>query len=151
LKWQPLSTFDQALSLLSHREHGVQELARKLKSKDHDDAEIAIAIERLIEMNYLNDQRFSEIFVRGRISKPLGANRILQELIQRGIDSNLAKQTLEDADADWFELAKELKERRFGEEVSTDFKEKAKQSRYLQYRGFNFDQIKYALSPKDPW
>jgi len=149
MKGQTLSIFDQALSLLSHREHATKELANKLKLKGHAEEEIALTIERLQEINYLNDERFAEIFVRSRISKPLGANRILQELIQKGINSTLAKETVNNAEADWFELARQLKERRFGEETTSDFKEKGKQSRYLQYRGFKFDEIKYALSPRD--
>ncbi|WOD08352.1 regulatory protein RecX [Marinomonas sp. GJ51-6] len=148
---QTLSTFDQALSLLSHREHGTKELANKLKLKGHTEEDIASAIEQLQDINYLNDERFAEIFVRSRISKPLGANRILQELIQKGINSTLAKEAVNSAEADWFELAKALKIRRFGEEVTTDFKEKGRQSRYLQYRGFNFDEIKYAISSEDEY
>lgn len=151
MKGQTFSIFDQALSLLSHREHASKELAKKLKIKGHTEEEIALTIELLQEINYLNDERFAEIFVRSRISKPLGANRILQELIQKGVNSTLAKETVNNAEADWFELAKQLKERRFGEEITSDFKEKGKQSRYLQYRGFNFDEIKYALSPKDEY
>lgn len=148
---QTLSTFDQALSLLSHREHGTNELVNKLKLKGHTEEDIASAIEQLQDMNYLNDERFAEIFVRSRISKPLGASRILQELIQKGINSTLAKEAINSAEADWFELAKTLKTRKFGEKVATDFKEKGKQSRYLQYRGFNFDEIKYAISSKDEY
>lgn len=149
MKEHQTSIFDQALSLLSHREHSKKELTTKLKTRGHEDEEIEAIIERLEEINYLNDERFAEIFVRSRISKPLGASRIQQELIQKGINSELAKNAISEANADWFELAKQLKERRFGEEVSTDFKEKAKQSRYLQYRGFDFEQIKYAISYKD--
>lgn len=151
MKEHQTSIFDQAMSLLSHREHSKKELTTKLKSRGHEEEEIEATIERLEEMNYLNDTRFAEIFVRSRLSKPLGASRIQQELIQKGINSELAKTAILEADADWFELAKQLKERRFGEEASTDFKEKAKQSRYLQYRGFNFDQIKYAISPQDEY
>ena len=149
MRGQQPSAFDQALSLLSYREHGAQELARKLRIRDYEESDISNVINRLQEMNYLNDERFAEIFVRSKASKPLGANRILQELIQKGINNDLAKQTVNIADVDWFELARQLKERRFGEEQATDYKEKGRQSRYLQYRGFNFDQIKYALSPKD--
>ncbi|WP_421848917.1 regulatory protein RecX [Marinomonas sp.] len=151
MKEHQTSIFDQALSLLSHREHSKQELATKLKTRGHEEEEINAIIERLEEMNYLNDKRFAEIFVRSRLSKPLGASRIQQELIQKGINSELAKTAISEANADWFELAKQLKERRFGEEVSTDFKEKAKQSRYLQYRGFDFEQIKYAISTQDEY
>ncbi|MGO2236225.1 recombination regulator RecX [Marinomonas sp. UCMA 3892] len=149
MKEHQTSIFDQALSLLSHREHSKKELATKLKTRGHEEEEINATIERLEEMNYLNDERFAEIFVRSRLSKPLGANRIQQELIQKGINSELAKTALSEANVDWFELAKQLKERKFGEEISTDFKEKAKQSRYLQYRGFDFEQIKYAVSSQD--
>jgi regulatory protein len=149
MKEHTTSIFDQALSLLSHREHSKKELATKLKTRGHEEKEVSATIERLEEINYLNDERFAEIFVRSRLSKPLGASRIQQELIQKGINSKLAKTAISEADADWFELAKQLKERRFGEKISTDFKEKAKQSRYLQYRGFDFEQIKYAISPQD--
>jgi regulatory protein len=149
MKEHTTSIFDQALSLLSHREHSKKELATKLKTRGHEEKEVSATIERLEEINYLNDERFAEIFVRSRLSKPLGASRIQQELIQKGINSELAKTAISEADADWFELAKQLKERRFGEKISTDFKEKAKQSRYLQYRGFDFEQIKYAISPQD--
>ncbi|MEO9276104.1 regulatory protein RecX [Marinomonas sp. 5E14-1] len=148
---QKLSTFDQALSLLSHREHGTKELVNKLKLKGHTGKDITSAIEQLQNINYLNDERFAEIFVRSRISKPLGANRILQELIQKGINSTLAKEAINNAEVDWFELAKTLKARKFGEEVTTDFKEKGRQSRYLQYRGFSFDEIKYAISSEDEY
>jgi len=102
-------------------------------------------IERLTEMNYLNDERFAEIFVRSKISRSLGAYRILQEMSQKGITSEIAKQAISNADIDWFELAKQTRVRKFGEGESKDQKEKAKQSRYLQYRGFNFEQIKYAM------
>lgn len=149
MKEHQTSIFDQALLLLSHREHSKKELTTKLKTRGHEEEEINATIERLEEMNYLNDERFAEIFVRSRLSKPLGANRIQQELIQKGINSELAKTALSEANVDWFELAKQLKERKFGEEISTDFKEKAKQSRYLQYRGFDFEQIKYAVSSQD--
>ena len=146
---QSLSIFDHALFLLSHREHAKKELERKLKMKGYDEEEISATILKLEEINYLNDDRFAEIFVRSRINKPLGENRIFQELIQKGVDKDTAKYAIENENADWFELALLLKTRRFGENLCTDFKEKGKQSRYLQYRGFNFDQIKYALSPQD--
>jgi regulatory protein len=149
MKGQLLPIFDQALSLLSYREHAKKELEKKLKAKGYEEEEINKTILKLEEINYLNDKRFAEIFVRSRVSKPLGANRILQELMQKGIDNQLAKYAIENAEADWFELALQLKVRRFGEDLCTNFKEKGKQSRYLQYRGFNFDQIKYALSPQD--
>ena len=141
------STMDHALILLGGREHSIKEMQTKLKQRGHTEEDITTTIQSLLEINYLNDPRFAEIFVRSRINKPLGALRIKQELKQKGIMDEQANQAIQDSGADWFELAKELKERKFGESKYKDFKEKGKQIRYLQYRGFNFDQIKYALEP----
>lgn len=142
-----LSTMDHALTILASRDHSTKEMAHKLKVKGHEVEQIAQTIDSLLEMNYLNDQRFAEFYVRSRINKPLGPQRIRQELRQKGITDEMIERALEENEADWFELAKELKIRKFGAESTRDFKEKAKQTRYLQYRGFGFDQIKYALEP----
>lgn len=143
------STYDQALMILGAREHSTKELSTKLSQRGHTSEDIAKTIAHLQDMNYLNDQRFAEVFVRSRASKPLGPLRIRQELAMKGIKENIASQALEECEADWFELARELKERKFGEQKYADFKEKAKQTRYLQYRGFSFEHIKYALEPEN--
>ena len=142
-----LSTMDHALTILASRDHSTKEMAHKLKVKGHEGEQVAQTIASLLEMNYLYDRRFAESYVRSRINKPLGPQRIKQELKQKGITDEVIERTFEESDADWFALAKELKVRKFGSEVTRDFKEKAKQTRYLQYRGFGFDQIKYALEP----
>ena len=146
---QHKSAFDQALALLNHREHSAHEIEKKLEAKDYEEAEISTAIQKLQEINYLNDARFAEVFVRSKINRHLGANRILQELQQKGVSSQVSKIAIEEAEVDWFELARQTKESKFGEHKYKDFKEKGKQFRFLQYRGFSFDQINYALSPND--
>ena len=45
------------------------------------------------------------------------------------------------AEIDWFALAVTVRCKRFGEAVPADFKERAKQQRFLQYRGFSHEQI----------
>ncbi|SBS37945.1 Regulatory protein RecX [Marinomonas spartinae] len=142
-----LSTMDHAMTILASRDHSTKEMAHKLKIKGHEEESIAKAIASLLEVNYLNDRRFAESYTRSRANKPLGPQRIKQELKQKGIKDDVISQVFEESDADWFELARELKQRKFGEEVTKDFKERAKQTRYLQYRGFGFEHIKYALEP----
>ncbi len=46
---------------------------------------------------------------------------------------------------DWVEQAYQLKVKKFGEEVEKDPKLKAKQMRFLQYRGFDLDVIMKAI------
>mgnify|MGYP000326458574 CR=1 FL=1 len=45
----------------------------------------------------------------------------------------------------WFELAKDVKYKKFGDSKFLDYKEKSKQKRFLQSRGFGFDEINQAF------
>jgi regulatory protein len=42
-----------------------------------------------------------------------------------------------------------VRHKRFGSELPEDFKERARQARFLQYRGFTTDQINHALAGDD--
>ena len=75
--------------------------------------------------------------------------RIKGELRQRGVDQETLSEALaavEEREAiDWFELAKETLARRYDSPGETP-KERAKRERFLATRGFDFEQIRYALS-----
>ena len=68
------------------------------------------------------------------------------DIRQKGIAEDLFNVAVETSDTDWFALAREVAERKFGRSLTIDQKDRARRMRFLQYRGFNFDQIKYALS-----
>ncbi|MBT4928647.1 MAG: regulatory protein RecX, partial [Cellvibrionales bacterium] len=67
------------------------------------------------------------------------------ELKQRGANLALVSKLLAEAEVDWYELALQTATNKFGQSQPADAKEKAKRMRFLQYRGYNFDQINYAL------
>ena len=46
---------------------------------------------------------------------------------------------------DWSKLAKEVRIKKFGHGTPLDFKDQAKQKRFLQSRGFGFDEINQAF------
>ncbi len=52
---------------------------------------------------------------------------------------------LEETDVDWYELAREIRFKKFGASKPADFKAKARQMRFLQYRGFEPDHIQAAI------
>lgn len=133
-----------ALWLLGAREHSTKELQQKLSRKGYEQDAIDEAVNYLLDLNYLSDERYAEAFCRSKAAKPLGKQRILNELRMKGIPEPMAKEALNSLEVDWFELALELKLRKFGYEVEKDFKARAKQTRYLVYRGFSFDEVKYA-------
>lgn len=136
---------ESAIYLLSRRDHGRNELAGKLKIKGYPEEDIEQTVTYCDQLGYLNDQRFAEGLVRQHILKCHGALRIRQELKQKQLDSEVIDVALQQQDVDWFELAKSAAEKKFGLITSAEPKLRAKQIRFLQYRGFSFDQIQYAL------
>ena len=78
-----------------------------------------------------------------------GPARIRAELGQKGVAGSVIDHALEDSGADWYELARATRSHKFGPAQPSDFKEKARQMRFLQYRGFESDHIRSAVSTYD--
>jgi len=138
----------QALHALARREHSRLELERKLAMRGHGADVIALTLDHLEQTGLLDTHRFCESFVRSRISKGQGPTRIERELTDRGVDAALAGDYVHRMQ-DWSALAREVRRRKFGEDVPDSYKERARQSRFLQYRGFSHEQIRAAMT-RDP-
>lgn len=137
-----------AMELLARREYGAAELAKKLAVKfDHSEL-IGGVLAGLQADNLQCDRRFAESFVRSRIGRGHGPLRIRREIGQRGIGAELHEAAVALCDPDWFELARELRLRRFPV-VGSDQKLRARVQRFLSYRGFGYDQISYAMQERD--
>jgi regulatory protein len=138
-----------AVRLLSRREHSSQEVTQKLNRKGFDDALIEQITQDLRDEGLLSDERFAESYTRSRISGGYGPLRIRQELRQRGVSDEIIATTIINDETQWFELARKVREKRFGDEKPKNLKEKLKQQKFLQYRGFSQQYMKYAFS-EDP-
>ena len=137
-----------AIGLLSRREHSIVELKQKLSAKVKDDIEpqaIDDIIEYLLVNDYLSNERYAESVIRNRISRGYGWQYIKQALKQKGIDSYTASQALNEQEVDWYLQAELTYSKRFGDDEITDPKDKAKRIRFMQYRGFSFDEISALL------
>jgi regulatory protein len=89
--------------------------------------------------------RFTESFVRQRAARGQGPVRIRLELEERGVGPAQSAECLSSPDYDWLALARTTRAKRFGAARPKDFKERARQARFLQYRGFDAAQIHTAL------
>ena len=136
---QQSKCYAAALKMLMRREHSKLELRQKLNLKEFDDAVINDSISLLAEQKYQSDERFSEAFILMRFNQGKGPIKISMELKSRGISE--FDLTL----FNWFELAKDVKYKKFGDSKFLDYKEKSKQKRFLQSRGFGFDEINQAF------
>lgn len=138
-----------AIGLLARREYSRAELARKLAKKSFDDTAIDECLDALAEQDLQSDARFAASFIRSRILRGQGVIRIKGELRQRGVDQDTVNSAFADVErdeqVDWFELARDILVRRFDSPGETP-KERAKRERFLAGRGFDFEQIRYALS-----
>lgn len=133
-----------AVKLLARRDHGHQELRGKMRRRFGDQAPLDPVLEWCQEHDFLNDRRFAGFFVRSRIERGQGPLRIRAELREKGLGDEMIGAALDEADCDWFALARDVHGRRF-RHPPADRKEKAKQLRFLQSRGFDAEQCFAAL------
>jgi regulatory protein len=79
------SALDAGLCLLARRAHSRVELLLKLTRRGYESAAIKVALKRLEELGYLDDQSFARSFVRRRGSIR-GPRALSAELAARGVD-----------------------------------------------------------------
>jgi regulatory protein len=140
------SVREKAMDFLANREHSQFELARKLQSKGYEEDEIFVALEQLTQDRLLCDERFAESFIHSRLNRGQGPLKIKMELKQRGVNDDIIRQYMEKQSTDWTGLAMEVKRKRFGDSLPDDYKERMRQARFLQQRGFNQEHIQAVLN-----
>ncbi len=99
--------------------------------------------------NLVNDARFIENFTHYRRSKGYGPLRIRAELIERGIAQDLIEHHLKILDNTWLDDAHRVWQKRFKNSLPHDFKSRARQMRFLQYRGFTSEHINFIFHSDD--
>ena len=141
------------MDFLARREHSEQELATKLGARGYDADTVAATLASLVADNLLNNARFAEAFVHARIQRGSGPQKIRAELRARGIADALIDSSLEIRADSWRELARTVREKRFGSEQPQDFRERSRQMRFLQQRGFSSEQIRdvFREADADAW
>ena len=133
------------MDMLARREHSERELAGKLASRGYDESIIGETIEGLVADGLLSNARCVESFVHSRFQRGQGPLKIRAELRERGIDDAAIDNCLEAYAGQWPELADQVREKKFGASLPGDFRERSRQMRFLQQRGFDAEQIRSVL------
>ena len=134
-----------AVRLLARREHSIDELRRKLLGKGYPSDTIEPVIQKLAGKRLVSDERFTSSFVHHHAKRGQGPVRIRAELRQQGIADSQVEEALRCAEIDWVQLAREVRRRKFGATAPRSLGERAKQARFLQYRGFDAEQLRAAF------
>lgn len=130
------------IKLLAFREHSRLEIKRKLLAKGFMAEEIDKTIACLIENNIQSDDRFADHYVNMRKNRGFGPLRIEYELKEKGIEEPLIQKYLYSNKIDWHQLARNCRQKKFGFSIPENFTDQTKQKKYLQYKGFSFEDIK---------
>ncbi len=138
-----------AMNLLARREYARAELSRRLVGRDLPAELVAAVLDELVAENLLSDARFAENFIAARAARGQGPLRIRRELEERGVGGELIDIAFDEAGTDWQAAARAVRRKRFGPAAPADFPEKARQMRFLQYRGFGPGEIRAAVGEDD--
>jgi regulatory protein len=131
-----------AVRLLAGREHSTEELRRKLVHKGYPPDKIEPVIQKLAGKRLVSDERFTASFVHHHAKRGQGPVRIRAALRQQGIADAQVEEALRRAEIDWVQLARQVRRRKFGAGTPRSLGERAKQARFLQYRGFDAEQLR---------
>ncbi len=146
-KKSELSLRARALQCLARREHSRAELRAKLLPHAQSDADfeqsqptdLDALLDDLTARGWLSDERTATQFVHAKRSR-FGTQRIAHELRQKGIAENLIGDATTQLKETELEAAREVWRKKFGT-APQDEKEKARQVRFLQARGFALEVI----------
>jgi regulatory protein len=139
-------SYQYAMTLLARRDFSSGELTRKLKERGYLEHAIVPVVEELLATNKLNDERYSQNFVAYRARRGHGPARIRSQLKSSGLSRSTIDEAVKGEEApDFLALARAVRTRKFGPDLPEDRKERARQARFLQYRGFSNDHIRAVL------
>ena len=133
------------MDFLARREYGHAELVGRLQAAGFTQPVAAEAVDALAADGLQDDRRFASSFLSARVSRGSGPLRIASALKERGVAAPIVDQALAQCDADWNALARGVRAKKYGLDAPDSYKEKARQMRFLQYRGFDMEHIRYAL------
>jgi regulatory protein len=139
----PRTLRERALSLLNRREHTRVELARRLEPHAEPDDDLTKLLDEFEQRGWLSDERYARMRANARAGK-FGNSRIAHELRERGVAHDLIASTLFELEQSELARARAVWATRFGT-LPGDARERARQARFLQQRGFGWEVIRAVL------
>lgn len=135
----------KGIALLARRDYGSAELRERLLAVPFALSAVETAIAALENAGFLDDGRYAEHFVAYHSGRGQGPRRIRLEMRGKGLPEHLVTGAIDEAAPVWAERAQALRRRRFGVEAPGTLEERARQSRFLLYRGFTPAQVRLAF------
>mgnify|MGYP003508272671 FL=1 len=135
-----------ALRLLTRRDHSRAELKAKLAAAAESPEQLDTVLDTLQAERLLSDQRFATQRVVARAGR-YGDARLKQELRQQGVSDEDISAALPEG-GDEASRCRAVWVRKF-RQLPQSVEERAKQMRFLQYRGFSSEAIRRVMRGGD--
>lgn len=136
--------YDRSLNLISRRRRSVWEMTQYLKGKDYNPTEIDTTLNKLSNNGYLDDREFAKAWVSNRrLLKSTSKRRLSQELRAKRVSDEIINEALENDEADEQDVLRELIQKK---RTQTRYRDPQKLMQYLIRQGYNYGDIKDAMS-----
>jgi regulatory protein len=137
---------NKALDFLSRRDYGYYELYIKLQKYSEDLDEIKRVLDELKQKNFLSEQRYINSYLRSKQAK-YSIRKIRYDLLQKHVDPEILEEILTNNQTDEYTIAHNIWQRKFGI-TANDNKERQRQMRFLQSRGFSANVVAKIINKK---
>jgi regulatory protein len=138
---------DEAFDLISKRSFSAKSLSDKLKLKGYTDSEIAIALQKLENLDYINDERFAKNYALYLFKKAKGPLFVEAELLKHNIPaktiSALLKECLNE-NPQYLQIVEIIKVKYKGIDLKAN-NNASKAAAFFERKGFQKDDIIKAL------
>lgn len=140
----------RAMNLLTKRPYTEQKLREKLEEGLHSPECVDIAISYVKSFGYLDDKTFAMDYISYHMS--MQSRRVTeQKLMQKGIDSKIIRECMEEMDTQLCETAEHEQIRRlfykkFKGQAPQDCAEKTKMMNFFVRKGYSLSSVKRVLA-----
>ena len=129
----------RAMRFLARREHSRAELKRKLAARAGEGENLDALLDDLAQRGWLSDARFAEITARSKASR-YGPRKLAHYLQSRGVKPEEIAAGIRKAGVEGTARIESIWQSRY-RAAPADEREKLRQVRFLQGRGFDLDEI----------
>lgn len=142
------SPMDAALDYLSDRARTVREVEEKLDSLNYGEYEVNQVISRLIELKYLDDEKYAADFIATRLTtKPISRKKLWTQLYAHKLSKDVINAALEAVTPETEQENALAVAKKFDAQFASleEHERKQRVTCRLMGRGFGYDAAKCAL------
>ena len=139
-------------ALCAQAEHCQWEMLEKMRRWEVPEEAQARVMQRLVKERYVDDERYSQAFVKDKIRyNKWGRRKVDQALWQKHIDEDIRKRVLDEVDDEEYlgVLRPLLKQKRKSTKANSDYELNQKLMRFAMGRGFTFDIIRQCIDVEE--